>query len=187
MEFTLADYNEEVLQLVTLPNLLLNWASSLPALATPFTDDNPSPFIASESGDLDITPELKDAFVKALSSQLLRLIFVSGAWEPGPGFLTLLGIEAKRSLLVLASETIYSLDAVATFTDTLISILERVPTSRALIAAKAVYFGVGGGVDAFKTHCTTKNAGVSDIEESSINTGMTSGVRRCLLEVKIPA
>ena len=51
--------------------------------------------------------------------------------------------------LVLAAETIYSVDSYARHIRVLRRAL-RVGTGVALIAAKSYYFGVGGGVDAFR-------------------------------------
>ena len=50
--------------------------------------------------------------------------------------------------LILASETIYSLEDLPKFRDAVVHFL-RPEGGVALVAAKEYYFGVGGGVDAF--------------------------------------
>lgn len=149
--FTFADYNSTVLRLVTLPNLLLTWNEVVSRQSTPA--DAPSA-AEDEDEELDITPELLDRFVKDLSTRGITVAFISGAWSPE--FVNLaLGenSEGNRRTLVMASETIYSPSSLGIFSETLLDLLRRSTTptvkSRALIAAKKVYFGVGGGVDEF--------------------------------------
>lgn len=86
--------------------------------------------------------------------------------------------------LVLASETIYSPAALDGFADALVALLGRVRLGKALVAAKRVYFGVGGGVDAFKEVCAARGAVVAEVENSGVEMG-SGGVRRCLLEVQM--
>ena len=149
--FTFADYNSTVLRLVTLPNLLLTWNEVVSRQSTPA--DAPSA-AEDEDEELDITPELLDRFVKDLSTRGITVAFISGAWSPE--FVNLaLGenSEGNRRTLVMASETIYSPSSLGIFSETLLDLLRRSTTptvkSRALIAAKKVYFGVDGGVDEF--------------------------------------
>lgn len=56
---------------------------------------------------------------------------------------------------------------------------------KAMVAAKRVYFGVGGSVDAFKIECRERNAVAYEIENHGVDLGETSGVRRCLMEVQM--
>ncbi|KAF2402003.1 hypothetical protein EJ06DRAFT_508273 [Trichodelitschia bisporula] len=183
--FTLTDYNASVLRLVTLPNLLLTWASTLPATASPFSADDPNPLLSEEQGDLNVTPELKAAFVSALTGQGLTLSFVAGSWSPAKPFLSLIPTSPEMNILVLASETIYSPEALSSFAEALIGILKQVRMAKAMIAAKRVYFGVGGSVDAFKVECRERKAVGYEIENHNVDLGESGGVRRCLLEVQM--
>lgn len=87
--------------------------------------------------------------------------------------------------LVLASETIYSPTALSSFTSALIGLLSRVRLGKAMAAAKRVYFGVGGSVDAFKIECRDKGAVAYEIENHGVDLGEGGGVRRCLMEVQM--
>jgi protein-histidine N-methyltransferase len=88
--------------------------------------------------------------------------------------------------LVLASETIYSPSSLASFTEALVEILKRVRMGKAMVAAKRVYFGVGGSVDGFKTECSAKGAVGYEIDNSGMEKELNeSGVRRCLMEVQM--
>ncbi|KAL1630516.1 hypothetical protein SLS56_004790 [Neofusicoccum ribis] len=183
---TLADYNASVLRLVTLPNLLLTWASTLPADSPLFAPSAPSPFgdAGSDHGDLYLTPALVAGFGAALQQAPLTLTLVSGSWAPAPGFAALVPSAEPMSTLLLASETIYSPAALAAFADACVALLRRVRVGKAIVAAKRVYFGVGGGVDAFKEECAARGAVVADVENSGVEMG-EGGVRRCLLEVQM--
>ncbi|KAJ5825747.1 hypothetical protein N7474_002885 [Penicillium riverlandense] len=153
--FTLADYNASVLRLVTLPNLLLTWHNSR---AQPGLESQPQQ--TQEELELDITPELITEFKNDLNQRRITVSFISGAWSPE--FVDLvssaenLNSDQKRHSLILASETIYSPSSLGAFSETLLDLLRRASTAststaqtRALVAAKKVYFGVGGGVDEF--------------------------------------
>ncbi|RJE25430.1 hypothetical protein PHISCL_02253 [Aspergillus sclerotialis] len=181
--FTFADYNSTVLRLVTLPNLLLTWNEIVSRQSTPA--DAPS---AAEDGDeeLDITPELLDSFVKDLSTRGITVAFISGAWSPE--FVNLVlgeNSEGNRRTLVMASETIYSPSSLGIFSETLLELLRRSTTptvkSRALIAAKKVYFGVGGGVDEFLTVLKGISGNQFDVKEKlDIK---SEGVGRVVLDI----
>lgn len=169
LDLGLADYNPTVLQLVTLPNIILSWAQ----------------ITRTESweavGDLEIDAELIQAFLASLASSGIQLSFFSGAWSPefvdivttsmgpGPAYLTIIG-----------AETIYSPAALRSFADTLSSLLDRMPESEktSLVAAKKVYFGVGGTMEDFCNAVREKSHEVTQIREES------DGVRRVVVEVK---
>jgi protein-histidine N-methyltransferase len=184
--FTLTDYNASVLRLVTLPNLLLTWASTLPATEAPFSPESPNPLSGAEdNGDVDITPELTNAFLSTLSNQGITLTLISGSWSPSSPFLSLIPTAPEMNCLVLASETIYSPNALSTFADALIGILKRVRMGKGMVAAKKVYFGVGGSVDAFKIECRERKAVAYEIDNHNVDLGEGGGVRRSLVEVQM--
>ncbi|CAN6624965.1 histidine protein methyltransferase 1 [Trichomonascus vanleenenianus] len=130
VELVLADYNDQVLSLVTAPNVLLAWKSA--------THKD----LAAEFGDFEVTPELLTQFASDLEQRNIKITFVSGAWSPQ--FVRLLG---RQFDLVLACETIYSLDTLPVFTDTMLNLVSS--KGKALIGAKKMYFGVGGGIPDF--------------------------------------
>ncbi|KAF9517810.1 hypothetical protein BS47DRAFT_1371242 [Hydnum rufescens UP504] len=91
--------------------------------------------------DVEISPELIDAFCASLRSLHITLRFFTGSWKSL--------LETKTSVLhtmvrpydiVLTSETIYRQASL----ESLIG-----GPSWCLVAAKVVYFGVGGGVNEF--------------------------------------
>lgn len=99
-------------------------------------------------GELTITPALKSAFTASIAKLGISLAFFSGPWE---GLTTYLksSVETKHDL-VLTSETIYRTEALPA----LIQLLHQAcadAQSRplCLVAAKVLYFGVGGGVSEF--------------------------------------
>ncbi|KAL2178819.1 uncharacterized protein P884DRAFT_241023 [Thermothelomyces heterothallicus CBS 202.75] len=182
---SLADYNPTVLYLVTLPNLVLTWALQQrkedAVVEAAFTPDD----------ELELTPEVLDAFRQSLSSNRISLSFLSGAWSPE--FVHLLygagipagGLPETARTLLLGSETIYSPFALESFAGTLLSILQRERShrpaghARALVAAKRLYFGVGGSLDDFVDKMRGLGASVRTLFEET--KGVHRGVVECLL------
>lgn len=195
INLTLCDYNIDVLKLCTAPNIFLNHhLQSHNAL---------SPGSQSEQ-DLDLDLEPLAASLPHVSSTLsdlgINVSFISGAW--GSNFYSLLKpiilppptlsspleatsppttLQEPPKLLILASETIYSPSTLPDFVGTLIGLLSLGATgsSRALVAAKKVYFGVGGGVAEFEREVQGRGAVVRTVWDS----GEEGGVGRVVLEV----
>jgi len=171
LELGLADYNPTVLQLVTLPNILLSWAKAT----------RTGPWEAE--GEIEINPEFLQEFLVSLESVGIKLSFYSGAWSPE--FVNLVDQDLPSGptrLTVIAAETIYSPAALKSFAETLMSLLRinNHVEKTALIAAKKVYFGVGGSMEDFCDIVRAKGGVVEQIREES------DGVRRAVIEVKIP-
>lgn len=189
--FILADYNPSVLELVTLPNFLLAWAlhhrhQQHPALADAFLPDD----------ELQITPELLRAFEENLRSRNITLSFLSGGWSDD--FVHLLyslsaathGASPPPVTLLLGAETIYSPFALQAFNETVFAILRREQAAlsaeaSALVAAKRLYFGVGGSLDDFVHQARAKGATVTTLREETA--GVARGVVRCHLPSPRPA
>lgn len=169
---TLADYNHDVLRLATLPNLLLSWAMATKGrLGFPLEHD------------LELTPVFCGEFLDDIQQRDIHIDFISGAW--GEQFLHLLDHRTRDSYtLVLASETIYSPSTLRTFTTLLMHLLSNIDpgssNGRALIAAKKIYFGVGGGVDEF-SHLLASMGGEAREVVTAGEEGQ--GVARVVLEV----
>jgi hypothetical protein len=166
----LADYNPTVLQLVTLPNLILSWAKG---------ENNEQWEL---EGELEIDEALLQSFLNTLRTYRITLSFFSGAWSPDFVRLvsTNMGMGSSRRFTVLGAETIYSPFALKTFADTLVTLLETIPANEknAIIAAKKVYFGVGGSMEDFCDAVRAKSMDVQQIREES------DGVRRAVVEVR---
>lgn len=178
LTFTFADYNEEVLRLVTLPNVLLTWAASTENsgfLHTGATDD--------ANQDLEITPDLIERFKSDLQAKGIALNFISGPWSSELAKLITLSAP-DRGFVILAAETIYSPASTVAFVDLLAILLQRVKMAKAMIGAKRIYFGVGGSVDGLKEACREKGAVAYEIENHGVP-GMDGGVGRALMEVQM--
>jgi protein-histidine N-methyltransferase len=139
-----------------------------------------------EEEELDITPELLQSFRADIAKRGITIEFISGAWSPAFADLVFSsGDSAKGRALVLASETIYSPASLSAFSETLLALLRRPAQvggkSRALVAAKKVYFGVGGGVDEFLAVFNTVGGSELDVKERlDIK---SEGVGRIVLEI----
>jgi protein-histidine N-methyltransferase len=182
---TLADYNPSVLYLVTLPNLILAWAlqqrKENALVEEAFTPDGE---------ELELNPEVLEAFKLSLSSHRITLSFLSGAWSSE--LIDLLyrsglpaDLPATTKTLLLGSETIYSPFALESFSVALLAILQRERAerpggeARALIAAKRLYFGVGGSLDDFVDKMRGLGTSVRTLFEET--QGVHRGVVECLL------
>ncbi|KAF1998594.1 hypothetical protein P154DRAFT_469025 [Amniculicola lignicola CBS 123094] len=180
---TLTDYNADVLRLVTVPNLLLSYVSILGTTDAPFSEASPNPLAdtSTTSGDLYITPEIIQSFKAALKSLPITLTFISGSWLPVPTLLSLIPSAPELNTFILASETIYSPSSLTAFTEAMVELMKRVKSGKAIVAAKRVYFGVGGSVDEFRGECANKGCVAYEMEFE----GLEDGVRRCLVEVQM--
>lgn len=138
----LSDFNYEVLRLVTVPNLIIHWASTLdPKLLYSMMD----PSVPLTNEELLLTPALLDYFVLLLAQKSIELSFISGAW--GEDFCKI--ASPFKTDLVLSSETIYSLETLPVVLDVLLTLLAEKEHYLALVAAKYYYFGVGGSIKEF--------------------------------------
>lgn len=186
----LADYNPTVLQLVTMPNVLLAWALHQQAHDLALQEA-----FASVEGELEINEHVVESFKVFLASFNITVSFVSGGWSPD--FVNLVygeptstasinGDGATGHTLIMGAETIYSPFALTSFTETLLSILQRErvgsPSRQAvaIVAAKRLYFGVGGSLDDFVDKIRGLGAVVSMMREE------TEGVRRGVVKCNLP-
>lgn len=143
--------------------------------------------------ELNITPELKSAFLHSLQERNIFLRFLSGSWET----FSLDVVDPCRNYIpydiVLTSETIYRTESLPY----LVNLLRSVCTSEevnqdpsqgkhdnrssspslCLIAAKALYFGVGGSVDDFTRAAEGRKGKVETVWET------ITGVKRKVLRI----
>lgn len=175
-----------------MPNLLLTWNY----LVNQQRQNQNQEEGEEEEEELDITLELLDTFQQDLANRDITIDFISGAWSPAFVDLTFSSAANKTAngkgnsqTLILASETIYSPSSLGAFSETLLSLLRwsagaEGSKTRALVAAKKVYFGVGGGVDEFLA--VLRNIGNSEIEVKQVADLKSEGVGRVVLEI-VPA
>jgi len=116
---------------------------------------------ASQPGELQVTDALKDAFLSSLIESKTRLLFSAGSWGSfRPSSLSPRGFD-----LVLTSETIYQSTSLGDLLEVITDALKKgseAASSLFLIAAKVLYFGVGGGVEEF-THAVSKRGGTTEV------------------------
>jgi len=175
IHLSFADYNLSVLELATVPNLLLTWYFS-----------RPSASLTSE-GDIEITTDLLSEFVNDLSVKNLHLSGLSGTWNSSFSDLVRPFDEHQHragvEITILASETIYSPSSMIPFAEVLLRALEDAERAagkaNALIAAKKIYFGVGGSVNEFHNVLDRLGGRATVVWESE-----GPGVGRVIMEVR---
>jgi protein-histidine N-methyltransferase len=187
MYVTLTDYNVDVLRLVTVPNLVLTWAAGLDEERSRelFGDEGNPLRGAEEHGELYLNPGLLEAFSKDLEKIGMTLTLISGSWMPTERFVDLVPASPDLNTFILGSETIYSPASCTAFTDAITALMKRIKMGKAVVAAKRVYFGVGGSVDGFRMECAEKGAVASEIDFEGLDGEGEGGVKRCLVEVQM--
>ncbi|KAJ9658003.1 hypothetical protein H2198_003972 [Neophaeococcomyces mojaviensis] len=190
VKFTFCDYNADVLRLCTAANVLLTTATlALGDEQTAAAGNN------ENEEDIDVDERVVAECLRRLGEADVEVDFISGAWGDEFTKLVRAGMArasgaaeervARKKILVLASETIYAPESLGVFARTVGDFLamgdetEEVDVS-VYVAAKKVYFGVGGGVAEFeeeirKLGCRTEM--VLDVKDA--------GVGRVVLEVKV--
>lgn len=175
IRLSVADYNLSVLENATIPNLLLTWYFAQPTA------------LLEAAGDLDITPDLLSRFLRDMSDKAICISGISGSWNEAFSDI-LVPFEDSQNpsrieTIFLASETIYSLDSIQAFTEVLLKALELAEetygSGKALVAAKKLYFGVGGGVDEFLKVLNELGGKGETVWESK-----DKGVAKVIMEVK---
>ena len=159
----------------------------------------------SEPGELPLTPELLSAFTESLKEHKIDLAFVSGTWSDME---TWIRNTQHPYNLILTSETIYRPSSLQSLISLLRSSLalrsgpsleaETHPLSGelahlslrtsstsalphfCLVAAKVIYFGVGGGIDAFEKAVEGAGGKVKMVFERK------EGVSRCIMQITWP-
>jgi protein-histidine N-methyltransferase len=137
-------------------------------------------------GGLTVTRGLLDAFTASLDAHKVRLCFFAGSWA---SLREKLAHQGKPPYdIVLASETIYrpqSLDAflgvlrTTTATPAAVAVSDEVvQPPLCLIAAKVLYFGVGGGVQGFVRAVEGENGTLRTVWEHR------EGVGRIIIQVE---
>ena len=124
------------------------------------TDIAPYPD-ATQPGELQVTDALKDAFLSSLAESKTRLLFSAGSWG---SFRPALSVPRGFDL-ILTSETIYQSTSLGDLLEVITHASRKgsdTASSLCLIAAKVLYFGVGGGVEEF-THAVSKRGGKTDV------------------------
>lgn len=141
LSLVLSDFNYEVLRLVTVPNLIVHWASTLlPERLSELVGD-----VTLGNDELLLTQDLIHEFQNQLLERNIDLQFISGLW--GSQFCSI-ALQFQPQV-ILTSETIYSLDTIPIVIEVLLQLFQSSDKYLALVAAKSYYFGVGGSIREF--------------------------------------
>ncbi|SCU88470.1 LADA_0E10352g1_1 [Lachancea dasiensis] len=180
----LADYNESVLRLVSIPNLVLTWAVvTLSSQELTELQKHEDPNTPVAEGELLLTKALLRKFAQDISAKGVHLNLLSGAW--GRDFCNILLPrlpETSSELLILSSETIYQPETLPVISEVILELLQSKPGARALVAAKDIYFGVGGSVIEFQNYIHDK------IQSRSLNlvqqtSKIQAGLKRSIVSI----
>jgi protein-histidine N-methyltransferase len=102
------------------------------------------------------------AFAESLATYSITLRFFSGSWEA-------FEMDGAGYDLVLASETIYRLESLRPLARVLRRSCER--DAACLVAAKVLYFGVGGGVAEFVRVVESMGGTIESAWERNVGVG----------------
>lgn len=150
--FVLSDYNKSVLRIATVPNLVISWWATLDVERQ--KEISASFEIHSELNDLiQITESLIENFKQDLQANNIDITILAGAWSRA--FLDKV-VASNVPTIVLTSETIYSPEVFPTLAEIIVELLSENANNKALVAAKDIYFGVGGSVVEFLKYLDTK-------------------------------
>ncbi|XP_058166085.1 histidine protein methyltransferase 1 homolog [Dasypus novemcinctus] len=156
-EIHFQDYNSIVIDEVTIPNVVANCT------------------LEPEGNDVN-EPDVKRCRKSKLAQELGKCHFFSGEWSD---FCKLVLSSEKLFVkydLILTSETIYNPDYYSTLHQTFLRLLDK--NGRVLLASKAHYFGVGGGIHLFQKFVEERN--VFKIRTLDI---IDEGLKRYLIEM----
>ncbi|KAM4860728.1 histidine protein methyltransferase 1 homolog [Thomomys bottae] len=156
-EIHFQDYNSLVIDEVTLPNLLGN--STL--------DD--------EENDAK-EPDVKRCRKSKVAQELSKCRFFSGEWSEFCKLVLSSEEHFVKYDFILTSETIYNPDYYSALHQTFLRLLGK--NGRVLLASKAHYFGVGGGVHLFQKFVEERDVFVTKILEV-----INEGLKRYLIEM----
>ena len=155
-------------------------------------------FKPNEPGELSTKPELSSSFLSSLEAHRIKITFIAGSWEAmlerDPGVQDSSPDLFTRPFdIVLTSETIYHLPYLPTLINLLKAALGRkdgqtleemtkdmevgTQETLCLVAAKVLYFGVGGGVIDFEKMVRNHGGQLETILEKK------SGVGRRVMRV----
>ncbi|CDO95507.1 unnamed protein product [Kluyveromyces dobzhanskii CBS 2104] len=189
INFTLCDYNESVLRLVSVPNMIIAWAKTvLTEKQWSELQTTEVPNIPINSDELLLTCKLLEAFKSHLLSRNISFSFISGSW--GRQFMNVLSdhkLTSSTNTLILTAETIYQPDTLPVITETLIELILNykkfsVPV-KCLLAAKDIYFGVGGSIVEFEEYIT-KRISADTLPLSLSKFKVNAGLKRSIVLIE---
>ncbi|XP_071519193.1 histidine protein methyltransferase 1 homolog isoform X2 [Panulirus ornatus] len=170
---TLQDYNEEVINFVTVPNVALNLADD-----SPVNDRNDSARDSSLSRDPVMEIASKASFYSGDWGDFNQLLLNKlKSDEDKDNTLSSKDDESAKFDIILTSETIYNPECYQKLLTVMTNCLKQ--DGVILLAAKSHYFGVGGGTLQFIN--LVKQEGLLSVRTITTN---NEGVKREILEMK---
>lgn len=175
----LADYNSSALRLASLPNLIITWIKGTLSVEQ-LTKYQPENITMDHNEEIMFTEDLLNAFYDDVRQRNISIVLISGSW--GRKFSNIVHDNLRsiqdltnKSLLILTSETIYQPDHLPTITETLIDLHNNAPFERvnSIVAAKDIYFGVGGSLIEFEKYLTNKSI---QFTTTKINAGLKRSI-----------
>ncbi|KAM7054090.1 histidine protein methyltransferase 1 homolog isoform 1-T3 [Molossus nigricans] len=151
------DYNGMVIDEVTLPNVVANSA------------------LEDEENDGN-EPDVKRRRKSEVAQELGKCRFFSGEWSEFCKLVLTSEKLLEKYDLILTSETIYNPDSYGPLHQTLLHLLDE--NGRVLLASKAHYFGVGGGIHLFQKFVEERN-----VFETRTLEIIDEGLKRFLIEM----
>lgn len=185
-KFILSDYNSSVLRLVTIPNLIITWAKHIlneeEWVQLQQTGDENIPIRPDE---LLLTSKFLEAFYQDLQAKNISIHLLSGTWGRSFSNLIPARLSASDGALIITSETIYQPENLPVVAETVLDLMlsKKLGTVKALVAAKDIYFGVGGSIMDFEKYLKER------IETDSLPLNYStykidSGLKRSIIFIK---
>ncbi|SMN20581.1 similar to Saccharomyces cerevisiae YIL110W HPM1 AdoMet-dependent methyltransferase involved in a novel 3-methylhistidine modification of ribosomal protein Rpl3p [Maudiozyma saulgeensis] len=177
LKLILTDYNSSALRLATIPNIILAWVNAV-LDKEQLSKLQPDDISMNYDEEIMFSAALLEAFNQDIKNKNISLEFISGSW--GRKFSNYLNdmlssTTTSNELLVLTSETIYQPDHLPLISETLIELkqnthFEKVNT---MVAAKDIYFGVGGSLIEFENYLRKKNV---QFDTRKVNAGLKRSI-----------
>ncbi|CCH62188.1 hypothetical protein TBLA_0G02490 [Henningerozyma blattae CBS 6284] len=157
LKILLSDYNYSVLRLVSIPNLVITWAKfTLSETECEILQKHQDENMPIRDDEIQFSAKLLETFHEDLKRRNITIELVSGSW--GRKFSNLTeNILKNSSNLVLTSETIYQPITLPVVAETILDYLRIAKDSQILVAAKDIYFGVGGSIIEFENYLEKRN------------------------------
>ena len=172
LRIILTDYNHTALRLASVPNMLITWARLALSKEELETLQPDIPVLNSDE-EIIFTGDLLKRFYKDMEARNVIINLVSGCW--GRKFLDIVHDlirenPGSRNMLVLTSETIYQPENLPVVAEILLDLKNSPSYSQrtlSMVAAKDIYFGVGGSIVEFERYLKSKNTDFRTIKVSS--------------------
>lgn len=179
LKLVLADYNTSALRLATVPNMVLAWANATLTKES-LTALQPENVNIRFGEELMLSEPLLEAFYADIAGRNVTIDVISGSW--GRKFSNMLHTilesvkdHESRNMLVLTSETIYQPEHLPVISETVIDLQQNSKFAKvnSIVAAKDIYFGVGGSLIEFERYLTKRGI---EFNTRKINSGLKRSI-----------